>query len=169
MTALATPADMIKRFDVRELGDLVGDTGVRVLQPDLLTHANLQAALDDAYGEMLSVLTVGDRYTLADLAALTGDSKQYLIRVNCKLARKNLWERRDWSGDSDKRENAIEEGRLALDELRSGKKVLNTASADAGIPSIRTPSVSVIRTTNLVVDNARRGFYPSRRLPSNAP
>lgn len=168
MTALAVSADMLKRFDARVLGDLVGDAGVRVPQSDLLDHPNLQAALDDAWGEILSVLTSGERYSEADLTALTGDSRQYLIRVNCKIAIKNLYERREWAGDDDQREDAIAAGRTALEELRTGKKVLTTAAAEAGTPHIKTPSVHTIQTTNLVVDNARRGFYPSRRLPTNA-
>lgn len=169
MAALATAADMIKRIDARELGDLCGDAGVSVETADLLDDDNLQAALDDAWGEILSVLRAGDRYAEIDLEALDGDSRQYLIRINCKIARKNLWERRAWSGDDDQREDAISAGRTALEELRTGKKVLTTAAAEAGAPRIKTPTVHTILTTNLVVDNARRGFYPSRRLPTNAP
>ncbi len=168
MTALATSADLIKRVDVRLLGDLCGDDEVRVDPSELADHPNIQAALDDAWGEMLSVLLASERYSEAELAALTGDSKQYLIRVNCKIAKKNLYERRDWSGDNDEREDAIAAGRTALEELRTGKKVLTSEAAAAGLPHIKTPSVHTIKTTNLVVDNARRGFYPSRRLPTNA-
>lgn len=169
MTALATTSDMLKRVDARELGDLCGDAGVTVTPDELIDHPNLEAALDDAWGEILAVLRVSERYAEADLTALTGDSRQYLIRVNCKIARKNLWERRNWSGDNDQREEAIAAGRQALEELRTGKKVLTTEAAEAGSPKIKTPSVHTIRTTNLVVDNARRGYYPSRRLPTNAP
>lgn len=169
MTALATPADMLKRIDARELGDLVGDAGVRVAPSDLLTHPNMQVALDDAWGEILSVLTAGERYSETDLLSLTSDSLQYLVRVNCKVARKNLWERREWTGDDDKREEAIGAAQNALEDLRKGKKVLTMAAAEAGISKIKTPSVHTIQTTNLVVDNARRGYYPSRRLPTNAP
>lgn len=169
MTALASAADMLKRIDARELGDLCGDAGVSVESADLLDHPNLQTALDDAWGEMLAVLRAAARYTEAELESLTDDSLQYLKRINCKIARKNLWERRSWSGDDDEREDAIGAGRTALEELRTGKKVLTSAAADAGLPHISTPTVHTIRTTNLVVDNARRGFYPSRRLPTNAP
>ena len=70
MTALATTSDMLKRVDARELGDLCGDAGVTVTPDELIDHPNLEAALDDAWGEILAVLRVSERYAEADLTDL---------------------------------------------------------------------------------------------------
>jgi phage gp36-like protein len=170
MTAIATRAEMIKRFDVRMLGDLVGDAGVRVSHADLVTDANLQAAIDDAWGEIIGALMMSQRYTQTDIDALAGESKQYLIRLNCLIALGNLWERRPWS-DDDQRAHAVDRAdraRKELDELRTGKKVLNIEAAkDAGLPEARAPSLAVVTRTNLTVDDARRGFYPARRFATH--
>lgn len=168
MTAFATAADMVKRCDVRELGDLVADNGVRVGLAELLTSTNLQAALDDAAGEIIAALMQGRRYSRDDLDNLTGDSKQYLIRLNCQLARAYLWERRKWASDdfADRYEDAIASPKKKLEQLRRGEHVLDLdAPKDAGLPSITTPSVTSIQRQNLVVDRARAGFYLNRSLP----
>jgi phage gp36-like protein len=167
MAALATPADLCKRFDVRLLGDLVGDAGVRVGMPDLLDHENLQACIDDAWGEIIGALMMSQRYTQDQIDDLADESKQYLIRLNCAIAIGYLLDRRPWE-DSDQRAAEMskrERARKELEELRVGKKVLNIEDAkNAGLPEARTPSLSVVTRTNLVVDEARRGFYPSRRF-----
>lgn len=172
MAALATPADLCKRFDVRLLGDLVGDDDVRVEPDDLLTDDNLQAAIDDAWGEILGALLMSKRYSEADLAALTAESKQFLIRINCLLALGNLFERRPWS-DDDQRVHATDKAdraRKELDALRTGSKVLNLeAQQDAGLPALTTTTVTSVKQASLMVDEARRGFYMSRRFgPASA-
>jgi phage gp36-like protein len=165
MASYATPADMLARYDVRHLGDLVSDSGQRIGSAEVLSHTNLQTALDDAAGEIEAALMQGQRYSADDLTNLTGNSKQYLIRLNCAVAISLLWQRRPWS-DDDKREDAIEKAREALDKLRKGITVLNVEAAkDAGLPAIRTPSLSRINRQNLVVDRARAGYYPTRLLP----
>lgn len=163
--SFATPTQLTQRCDVRMLGDLVGDDGVRVGLPELLTNANLQAALDDASGEMLAALLQGKRYSSADLATLTGDSQKYLVRLNCEIALGLLWERRGYYED-DRREEAMARSRKALERLRRGETVFDVEGVkDAGLPSVSTPSRVTLENLNLTVDEARRGFYPARRLP----
>jgi hypothetical protein len=170
MASLATPAEFIKRFDVRMLGDLVGDAGVRVAHSELLDHPNLQLAIDDAWGEILAALLMSKRYSEADVAALGDESAAYLTRINCQIALGNLWERRGWTQDDSRAAGhaaAADRARKELDQLRTGQKVLNIEAAqDAGLPAIQQPSVSSVTRANLVVDEARRGFYPTRRYAS---
>lgn len=163
MASLATPAEMLKRFDARMLGDLVSDADVRVDGPELLTNANLQAAIDDAWGEIIAALKRANRYTAADLTALTGESKQFLIRLNCKLALRNLHQRRRWDADDEIREVATSEADRMLKQLTSGERVLDIEDVkQAGVPTIAEQTVSSVQRANLVVDRARQGFYPSR-------
>lgn len=165
MATLATAADMLKRYDARMVGDLVGDSGVRVEGPDLLAHPNLDAALDDAWGEIIAALKRGNRYTQADLDSLTGESKQFLIRVCCKIALRNLHQRRRWSEQDEQREVATSEAQKAIAQLASGERVLDIEDVkQAGVPTIHVPTVSSIKRANLVVDRARQGFYPAREF-----
>lgn len=163
--AFATPAQIVQRFDVRMLGDLVGDDGLRIGPSELLVHPNLQTALDDAAGEMLAALLQGKRYTAADLAALTGDSQKYLIRLNCEIALGLLWERRGYF-DDDRRDEWMDRSRKALNRLRTGEIIFDVDGVKgAALPNVSTPSRVTIENLNLTVDEARRGFYPARRLP----
>lgn len=156
---------MIKRYDARMIGDLVGDAGVRVEGPDLLAHENLQAALDDAWGEIIAALKRGNRYSQAALDSVAGESKQFLIRVCCKIALRNLHQRRRWSEQDEQREVATSEAQRAINQLASGERVLDIEEIkDAGVPTVHVPSVSSVARANLVVDRARQGFYPSREF-----
>lgn len=164
--AYATPQNMLERFDVRHLSDLVSDADTgRLQKPELLSHPNLQAALDDAAGQIEAALLKGERYSIADLESLTANSRQYLIRLNCQIAIGLLWQRRPWS-DNDQRADALDKAEKGLKELSRGEAVFDLAAQkDAGLPRIHTPAVSTINRLNLVVDRARAGFYPSRLLP----
>ena len=166
MASYASPADILKRYDARTLGDLVSDTGLRVDSTALLADENLQAALDDASGEIEVALIQGRRYKVSDLTALTGNSKNYLKRIVSQIAFGLLWERRPWS-DEDQRQEAMVGARKALERLRRGEHVFELdAPQDAGLPSVSEPTISSYRTIGLTVDEARRGYYPARRFPT---
>ena len=164
--SFASPAQMLERYDARTLGDIVSDTGVRVTSANLLTDANLQAALDDASGEIESALYQARRYSASDLAALTGNSLKLLVRLTCQIAFGHLWERRPWS-DDEQRERAIERADKALERLRKGEHVFDLdAQKDAGLPETAQPTVSSIQSLSMTVDESRRGYYPRRRYPA---
>ena len=163
--AYASPDDLKKRYDVRTLGDLAGDIGVRVQPSDFADNAILLAALEDASGEVDSCLLQGRRYTAAQLAALTGNSLAMLKRITCEIAYGLLWERRSYV-DDDRRMAAMDRARQTLNRLRKGEIVFDIDDVkDAGLPSIEGPSRVEIQRLNLTVDEARRGYYPRRRLP----
>src|SRR5690242_5903704 len=82
----ATNPDMLARYDARTVGDLVNDTDIRQTPDQLLTDANLTAALSDACGMVNTAAVVGQRYTPAELAALTGDDLNILKRLVCDIA-----------------------------------------------------------------------------------
>lgn len=168
MAAYATPADMITRYDVRVLGDLVSDTGTRVASGSLSANAVLLAVLEDASGEIDSACLQAKRYTSADLAALTGNSAAHLKRITCTIAFGLLWERRPWSDDDDSgREEAQKRARQQLDMLRKGITVFDVEEAkDAGLPAVESTAIQIINSNNLPVDQARGHYYPRRRLPT---
>jgi len=168
MTAFATADDMIARFDVRTLGDLVGDAGTRMNATQLQADANLQAALDDAAGEILDALTQNDRYSEDDLDSLTGRSQNTLKRMNVAIAMGYLSQRRPWADDPVRSRfiESADEARALLEDFRLGKKVLTTEAADAGLPESETPPLSIVTPLNLTVDRARLGYYLSRELPT---
>ncbi len=169
LTAFATTADMLRRYDTRLLGDLVGDAGVRVSPSELTDDDNLITALNDAAGEIMSALLMGERYSEDDLNNLTGNSQSYLLRMNCCLALCNLYERRPWSEDP-RRQRAIDNAdcmRKELESLRTGKTVLDTDGAKgAGLPTGRTPALQVVNQLNMTVDTARQGYYMARSMPT---
>lgn len=168
MTSYATPAEMTSRYDVRQLGDLVRDDGERATPAELLTDANLQTALDDASGEIDAALMQAQRYTPTELASLTGNSRAYLVRLTCMLAFAYLWNRRQWGTVyDDARDEANDKARRQLERLRKGEHVFDLEpQKDAGLPTVSTPTIATITNQNYVVDEARKGYYPARRLPN---
>jgi phage gp36-like protein len=172
MAAYATPADLVARYDARTLGDLAADGGLRVSEASLLTDDNIQAALDDASGEIEAALLQGQRYTVADLAGLTGNSAKYLARITCQIAFGYLWGRRPWSEAwEDPRNEAMSRAKKALELLRTGENIFDVqAVKDAGVPESTGPTRVEIRNLNSIVDRCRlgrNGYYPVRVTPNN--
>lgn len=167
MAAYATAADLMKRKDVRVLGDLVSDNSVRVKKPDLSTDENLLAALMDASGEIEAAVLQAKRYTTDQLAALTGNSKQYLISLTCTIAFGLLHERRTSNDEDDGgREEAQKRARQALESLRKGQTIFDVEEVkEAGLPSTHEPTVTSIQNLNLTVNEARGHFYPRQLRP----
>ena len=168
MTAYATPADLLKRYDARIVGDLVSDTGIKVNRQDLQDHPVLLAVLLDASGEIDASVLQAKRYSTADLAALTGNSLNHLKRITCTIAFGLLWERRPWSDDDDSgRDEAQKRARQQLDSLRKGLTVFDVeANKEAGLPDVKSTSIQRIEANNWTVDQARGHYYPTRRLPN---
>lgn len=167
--AYASAADMIVRYDVRTLGDLLTDDSQRQSPAQVLASDTLTAMLADASGEIDAALRVGQRYTAANLAALTGNSLALLKRITCQIAMRMLWERRPYLNEVQEqaRDESQDKSRRMLEKLRKGEAIFDIADVpDAGLPSHDQPQLSVINLLNLTVDRARRGYFPARRLPT---
>lgn len=165
--AYASSSDLVARFDARTIGQLVSDTGQAVAQGSLSSDTKLAAALDDASGEIDAALMQGQRYSAADLTALTGNSLAYLKRICCQIAMARLWERRPYL-DEEGAEKALNMARQALDRLRKGENLFAVEdNLAASTPEVVTPTVTSIESLNLVVDRARtrNGYFPPRWLP----
>lgn len=163
--ALADADDMINRYDVRTLGDLVSD-GDRVGEAYLPTDPKMLAALETASGEVIAACYKGNRYLPADLTGLTGSSAEYLKDLVCRIAFWVLWRRKPWSDRYEKlRDSAEKSATAALDLLRTGQNVFDVAETkEAGTPEVQSVSLVEIQTYNLIVDAARGRFYPARRV-----
>jgi phage gp36-like protein len=127
-TSYADGDDMIVRYDVRVLGDLLSDSGTRVAAASVAAHATLEELLLDASGEVESACCAGGRYGSADLAALSGAGLRFLKRLVCGSAMFALLHRRkpdmvraDW-------DKGIDE---TLERLRKGERIFSTDEAQA--------------------------------------
>lgn len=166
MAAYASIADMLKRYDVRTIGDLINDDGTKANAAAVAADANgvIAAALETAAGEIDSACFRGKRYTPTDLAGLTGNSLALLKHLNCKIAFWLLWERRPvW--DQDQYEQAKNAPRGMLDQLKRGESIFEVAAVEeAGNPSVTGPTRADLKNLNLLRDRMHR-FYPDRFLP----
>lgn len=170
MAALITGSDLIARYDVRTIGDLVNDDGTAASSGTITGGANavITAALEDASGEFIAALRQGGRYTEDDLTSLTGNSLAHMKRIVCKIAFWHLWERRASWDDDERADAARSDARRALQDLRQGVTVFDlTSQVNAGNPSVSVPTVLEIRQSNLLVDRVREGggMYPRRQFP----
>ena len=168
MAAYATADDMIARYDSRSIGNLVTDDGQRAEEVELSTNEKVTTSLSSATGRVNAACLRGNRYTVDELAGLTGDDAEYLKDIVCAQAFLILWRRRP-HGDDQLRDAVKEEVDEALKQLRTGEMVFNiTAVKDAGIPQIDTIArVTIGSQWELVADKCRPSFYPRRRSYRN--
>tara|TARA_R110002110_G_scaffold412840_2_gene639295 strand:+ start:2441 stop:2950 length:510 start_codon:yes stop_codon:yes gene_type:complete len=133
--------DLTARFDTRSIQQLVSDTGTPVLPSDLTTDANLAAALDDAEGEVTAMLLVGGRYTVLELAALTGTALSYLKYIICNIAMLHLLGRRP-SVNAKLYEQLKELRETHLKALQEGHAIFGGEDADVDAGRVSTDGIS---------------------------
>ena len=164
VTSYATGQDMLARYDARLIGDLVQDEGIQVTSDALPLHVNLIAALEDAYGMIVSTLVVGDRYTLdqIDPVKLAPSGLSYLKRLNCDMALLYIKRRRgkfDAKGDAELQKNV--DGMLKA--LKDGAGVLLgilDSEAVSATLELATPQIIPICSRNTIRWNVRN-YYPT--------
>lgn len=167
----ATPEQFLARYDARVIGDVVSDTGEEVSPQELLDDPNLQAALDDATGDIDSSAIVGERYLPADLETLAANagsnSRFHLIRICCDIALAYLLRRRP-SKDPERDAAMMDLAESHLEKLRRGDQLfyLGPDQDLAGVPSTTGPTTLDFRNLNLLRDRVQN-YYPARLLPYN--
>ena len=164
MAAYATVADMRIRFDERDIAQLVSDTGAAVELADLNTDAVALEFLAEASGDVETALMAGGRYSVEDLAGLTGNSQAKLKRIVCALAMAYLLDRR--SGfNRDDYESRIESAQKDLKKLQDGVNLFNLAEAvSASLPTLDAPTIAQREHPNLIPDRSTN-YYPRVVLP----
>lgn len=163
--AYCTPAQALNYMDARTAGDLCGDVGIQVSAAGLLTDDVFAAALAAGAGEIEAALMQGQRYTAAQLTALTGNSAAMLQRINARLALRILWQRRPWVEDQG-RIASFEEADKILRDLATGKIVFDIDDhKSASVATITGPSTATVQRLQGIATQARGNFYPAMRLP----
>jgi hypothetical protein len=158
LTSYLTPTEYLKRCDVRTVAKLCSDTDVPVDPSSLASDVNLAAALLDASGTLESALLAGDRYTTADLSALTGASQGTLFRVLAILTTEYLYRRRP---NRDREPGAdYQDAQTFLAALADGKRVFALQEVgDAGVGLTDYVETNQdIATRNLPSYQIRRAF-----------
>jgi len=163
-TPYASPADYLARVDVRLTGDLARDDGTEASPAELLTDPNLAAALADASGIVEACVLTSQRYSVADLGVLTGNSLAFLKRIICGLAVQCMRWRRGYMEESSY--PLYKEAARWLDELHDGREIFAFAeTARAGLPDWQavTPSDLWRYRPTSVTSNPNWGIRPNRR------
>lgn len=166
-TAYATTVDMMLRYDQRTLGDLVSDTGDAVTILKLGSNDVLITALVDAAGRIESAAIAGAVYTLADLAALTGNAKALVKRINCDIAMALLIRRRPTAAVADGTQAMLQEAEEFLQQIRNGGRLFpNDRVADASLMKVDGPTAVTITNLNNITTRTRH-YFPNvaSRLP----
>lgn len=162
-----TGSDLAKRFDVRDIQELVVDDNSDASIVDITTDPIVSEMLDDARGEVVAALRRSGRYNDEDLAELENENAAYLKRIVCEIAMLHLLRRRPRfsPGTLDAYEK-IRAGHLK--DLQDGNSILSPSDAAeaAGRVSTDSPSIGQWNTVNMAVDHVRRGgrgYFPERR------
>lgn len=158
--AHATVSDLLMRYDLRRIGDLVLDTDQRATAEELAGNSTaglvVQTALSDASGMINSAILAGGRYELADLVAMTQDSKGHLKRLCCDIAYGLLISRRGYGGaDLDAMTSRSKESEAILELLRTGERVFEI---DKNEQASTPQQAQVSRTINLFSSEMDRYF-----------
>lgn len=157
--------DLIDRKDVRVLADLCSDSGSQVGESAVKNHPKIVVALEDAEGEVVGNLQAYGRYTIAELALLTGSAQAFLKRVISEIAMINLIVRRPDlnSEDLERHENIRSQW---LERLQNGNMILATADTDdsASRPSVDGATLGEFAALNTLRSRSR--YFPNRVLPN---
>jgi hypothetical protein len=178
MTAFASSADMIARYDVRTLGDLLADDGSRVASGGMAANTRLTAALKSATGRLKAAILRAERYSVDEIenmqdsahADYDEESSEYLKTLTCAVAFWEIWKAKPQKqNDSSHRKDVRKEADEAIKLMQSGEEVFNVPRAtDAGTPKVATVTRAEIESDwSLFVDQARGRFYPRRRSYRN--
>lgn len=166
--AHATVSDLLMRYDLRRIGDLVLDTDQRATAEELAgnTTAGLvvQTALSDASGMINSSILAGGRYKLEDLQAMTIDSKGYLKRLCCDIAYGLLISRRGYGGaDLDAMTSRSKESEAVLESLRTGERVFEIEKNEQA----STPQQAQVSKTINLFSNELDRYFGMRQSTAN--
>lgn len=161
---LCPVSEFIKRVDQAAIGKLASNTTTPVSAAELLTDANVIAALRDASGIFESAASVGGRYSKEDiaviLAAANTNAQGMLFRIVADVAWAQLFERRP---NKDIPTPASMERSLQwLDYLADGRRIFPfLESEEAGHIERIESSVDDIELRNGVVYQAQ-AYYGVR-------
>src|SRR5688572_11874066 len=157
-SAYCTIGEFLDRYDRRIIADWLSDTGVKLTTDALNSSTRLTEILQDASGLVESACLVGEKYRPEDLAALTGNSKRFLMRLVADLAIGMIRGRRGYNEE----EGVMPQHKAALEMLeniRNGERIFGLAEVmTAGNPTSEFITEQDLEQTNLSTFQARRFF-----------
>ncbi len=169
----ATVQDLLDLIDWRVISDYVGDEGQRFTLKDAQTpgtvpYQRIYKALGLASGEVEAGCLRGNRYSVADLQAVNGNSQQLLVKCVVSLAVGEILDRRaDLQVPTPAR---VEQARLMLAALESGEAIFALQEeADAGLPSHEIEGHREVSNLNLSSFILRRYFGRRANLHEQLP
>jgi len=166
MTAYATGADLVDRYDIDLISDLATDRET-VSRDEIVDHPRVSVALADASGEVEVAMLAGGRYTVEQLSSLTGNSVSHLKQIVCGLAVAALARRRPEAYEREYIEAITKDARQAILSLRRGENLFGlTETIESSVPEITGPSSINIQSRNDLSSRMER-FFPAaaQRLP----
>lgn len=141
--AYLTPSEFIVRYDARRVAELLTvNVSSPVTVADLPGNSSLIEFISDASGEIEAAITVGNKYTPVDLAAMTGTAASLLKRMVSDLVWVYLLVSRGMGdGDVEAQAPRYKETKRMLAELYNGSMVFGIAdNRNAGLPKVVDPN-----------------------------
>lgn len=163
MTAFADADDLTTCYDVRVLGQYLSDNGTALTANEVANSPKTAALLEQASGQILAFAYKGERYSEADLLALTGNGLAMLKRMTCDLAFSYILQRRGVAVDDYPQVKTA----LELLELLSQGKVIFPIAVNAEAGHVQSPPVTVqtIASQNYLTNSVI--YFPTPRWTLN--
>lgn len=120
-------AEFIERFDQRLIADWLSDDGTPVSTGSLSSNARLTTLLKQASGRLEASCALGERYKPADLQALTGNAREFLVGLVASIAFGAIAQRR---GQYEQAPPQVKEAEEVLEQLKSGALIFPTVEAE---------------------------------------
>lgn len=168
MPAYATPADMMLRYDIRRISNLVSDSGNPVASGSLSSNTNLLGLIKDASNRVLMACRVANRYLQSDLDSIYDDSDRNssLIRLVCDLTFGYLVSRRGLAINEVYAQAPLYKDAMdMLEQLRIGVRVFDDSPPDgtdaptAGVEVDNVPS-SAIQLASFWTNQTENRIFP---------
>lgn len=168
ISSYASINDLLNRFDLRPLAQLLSDTGVPLTQTQISASVSATAILQEASGILEAASVVGGRYTitltqndLQTIATSGTNTAQFLIGIVCAMAYAMIWERRpEWlGGDPERAGWRVKAAMEWLDKIRDGQWIFGTLEGqNAGVFNDVIETEQVIQQQQGIVFTARPLF-----------
>lgn len=131
-----TVSQFLSIKDSRDVGMLASDNNVPLTPTQLQTDPNTLAALAFASGELEAAVLASNRYSVADLQALQGNSQNYMLGLLADIAMFRMYGRRNGPQPSDMVIARYNQAMEVLMNLRQGVAIFAFAEVEAaGNPS----------------------------------
>ncbi len=166
MALYCTAADLVNYADEGLIRSQVTDTG-QSLTGDLAASPVIVEFIAAASGRLEAACLISKNYTVADLQAMSDNSKALARSITAQLVVASVLSRRVNPAQIDNIRAMREEAEDYLQHLRNGARLFDVDDhAEAGLPEAKFPTAQQIVDLNQITMRTRN-FYPNptARLP----